>query len=39
MAATAMGLAKGAATAIGLAKGDDDDIEQNSADFVSDMIK
>ena len=51
MAATAMGLAKGAvtaiglakddgdATAIGLAKGDDDDIKENTADFVSDMLK
>ena len=51
MAATAMGLAKGAttairlakgdeaATAIGLEKGDDDDIEENTADFVSDMLK
>jgi len=41
MAATAMGLAKGdeGATAIGLEKGDDDDIELNTADFVSDMLK
>jgi hypothetical protein len=51
MAATAMGLAKGAttairlakgdgsATAIGLEKGDDDDIEENTEDFVSDMLK
>ncbi len=38
MAATAMGLAKGAMV-MGLAKGDEDDIEQNSADFVSDMLK
>ncbi len=45
--ATAMGLAKGAmamglakgATAMGLEKGDEDNIEQNSADFVSDMLK
>jgi hypothetical protein len=36
--ATAMGLAKGA-TAMGLEKGDEDNIEQNSADFVSDMLK
>ena len=36
-----MGLAKGdeGATAIGLEKGDDDDIELNTADFVSDMLK
>jgi hypothetical protein len=41
MAATAMGLAKGdeGATAIGLEKGDDDEIELNTADFVSDMLK
>ena len=47
MAATAMGLAKGAtmangdgsATAIGLEKGDDDDIEENTEEFVSDMLK
>ena len=41
MAAKAMGLAKGdeGATAIGLEKGDDDDIELNTADFVSDMLK
>jgi hypothetical protein len=51
MAATAMGLEKGAttkirlakgdgsATAIGLEKGDDDDIEENTEDFVSDMLK
>jgi hypothetical protein len=36
--AKAMGLAKGA-TAMGLEKGDEDNIEQNSADFVSDMLK
>jgi hypothetical protein len=36
--ATAMGLAKGA-TAMGLEKGDEDKIEQNSAGFVSDMLK
>jgi hypothetical protein len=28
-----------AAKAMGLAKGDDDDIKENSADFVSDMLK
>ena len=28
-----------AAKAMGLAKGDDDDIEENSADFISDMLK
>ena len=41
MAATAMGLAKGdeGTTAIGLEKGDNDDIELNTADFVSDMLK
>ena len=51
MAAMAMGLAKGAMTAIrltkedgaetaiGLEKGDDDDIEENTTDFVSDMLK
>jgi hypothetical protein len=51
MAATAMGLEKGATTKIrlakgdgsataigGLEKGDDDDIEENTADFVSDII-
>jgi hypothetical protein len=38
MAAMAMGLAKGA-RAKGLARGDEDDIKQNSADFVSDMLK
>ena len=38
MAATAMGLEKGA-TAMGLAKGDGNNIEPNSADFVSDMLK
>jgi hypothetical protein len=52
MAATAMGLEKGATTKIrlakgdgsataigGLEKGDDDDIEENTEDFVSDMLK
>jgi hypothetical protein len=46
MAATAMGLAKGptamglakGATAMGFKKGDEDNIEKNSADFVSDML-
>ena len=38
MATTAMGLEKGA-TAMGLEKGDEDNIEPNSADFVSDMLK
>jgi hypothetical protein len=51
MAATAMGLEKGdttkirlakgdgSATAIGLEEGDDDDIKENTEDFVSDMLK
>ncbi len=38
MAVTAVGLEKGA-TAMGLAKGDGNNIEPNSADFVSDMLK